>query len=139
MLPVNATVERVVDGDTIVVRIGGQRERVRLIGIDTPESAIPDAPAECFGPEASAFTAALLPEGTPVLLERDEEARDDYDRLLAYVHRAADGLFVNLALVTEGYAEVLTFPPNTAHTGDFVAAASTAQAADVGLWAACAG
>ncbi len=135
----NATVERVVDGDTIVVRIDGGRERVRLIGVDTPESVKPDTPAECFGAEASAFTAALLPEGTPVLLERDVEPRDDYDRLLAYVHRAEDALFVNLELVSAGYAHVLTFPPNVAHTDAFVAAARAARAAGAGLWGACEG
>ena len=133
----NAEVVRVVDGDTIVARIDGRDERVRLIGIDTPESVRPDTAAECFGAEASAFTASLLPEGTPVRLERDVEARDDYDRLLAYVHRAADGMFVNLEIVRAGYASVLTYPPNVAHSQEFVLAARDAEAASRGLWAAC--
>jgi micrococcal nuclease len=136
----NATVERVVDGDTIVVDIDGAgEERVRLIGVDTPESVKPDSPVECFGHEASAFTASLLPEGTRVRLERDVEARDDYGRLLAYVHREEDALFVNLELVEQGYAQPLTIPPNVAHAERFVAAAREAEAADRGLWASCAG
>ena len=64
----NATLVRVVDGDTIQVEVDGQRENVRLIGIDTPETKRPNTPVECFGPEASAFTPSLLPEGTPLLL-----------------------------------------------------------------------
>jgi micrococcal nuclease len=136
----NATVVRVVDGDTLVVDVDGAGdERVRLIGVDTPESVKPDSPVECFGHEASAFTASLLPEGTRVRLERDVEARDDYGRLLAYVHRAGDGLFVNLELVEQGYAQPLTIPPNVAYAERFVTAAREAEAADRGLWSACAG
>jgi hypothetical protein len=70
---------------------------------------------------------------------RDVEARDDYDRLLAYVYRADDGLFVNLEIVAQGYANLLTFPPNVAHVDDFVAAARAAEAADLGLWRTCSG
>jgi micrococcal nuclease len=140
----NATIDRVVDGDTVDVIIDGSTERVRLIGIDTPETVKPDSPVECFGPEASAYTKHLLPEGTPVRLERDAEARDDYGRLLAYVFVIGapgpdDDLFVNLEIVREGYAALLTFPPNVAHVDEFVEAARAAEAADLGLWAACAG
>ena len=138
-VPANAVVTRVVDGDTIVVEVDGRRETVRLIGIDTPETVKPDAPVECWGPEASSATATMLPEGTSVRLVRDVEARDDYGRLLAYVYRAADGAFVNLDLVRQGFATVLTFPPNTTHADDFVTAAEAAHAAQLGLWAACAG
>jgi micrococcal nuclease len=134
----NAIVDRVVDGDTVVVDIGGRREPVRLIGIDTPETVKPNSPVECFGPEASAATKALLPEGTPVRLVRDVEARDDYDRLLAYVYRAEDGMFVNLELVRSGFATLLTFPPNTAHVDDFTRAANDARASGLGLWSGCA-
>lgn len=135
----NGTVVHLVDGDTVDVDIGGTRERVRLIGIDTPETKKEGTPVECYGPEASAFTATLLPEGTPVYLERDVEPRDQYGRLLAYVYRADDGLFVNLAIMDGGYAEVLTIAPNTAHADEFVAAARAAEAAGVGLWGACTG
>ena len=135
--PGAATVVRTVDGDTIVVRIGGRDERVRLIGIDTPESVDPRRPVECFGKEAAARTAELLPAGTPVRLVGDVEPRDRYDRLLAYVYRASDGLFVNLALAEEGYASLATFPPNVAHVDDFRAATARAREDGLGLWSAC--
>lgn len=135
----NARVVRVVDGDTIEVDVDGRDERVRLIGIDTPESVKPESPVECFGPEASKYTESLLPEGTAIRLERDVEARDPFDRLLAYVYRVDDGLFVNLEIVRQGYAQPLTIPPNVAHADDFVDAARSAEADDVGLWAACTG
>jgi micrococcal nuclease len=132
-----AEVVRVVDGDTIVVRIAGADERVRLIGIDTPESVDPRSPVDCFGPEASRATADLLPPGTPVRLVRDVEARDRFDRLLAYVYKVDDGSFVNLTLAATGYADVATFPPNVAHTDELVAAVAEARAAGRGLWGAC--
>ncbi len=135
----NAEVVRVVDGDTIVVEAGGIEENVRLIGIDTPETVKPGTPVECFGKQASDRTKELLPEGTAVLLERDVEARDRYDRLLAYIHRAEDGLFVNLALVEDGYAQPATYPPNVAHTDEFVAAGREAREQDRGLWGECGG
>jgi micrococcal nuclease len=134
--PGDAVVERVVDGDTIDVDIGGHEERVRLIGIDTPETKDEDAPVQCYGPEASALTELLLPHGTAVRLERDVEARDDYGRLLAYVHRA-DGLFVNLELARQGAATVLSIRPNTAYAGVIAGAVDEARRAGRGLWGAC--
>ena len=138
-LVANAAVERVVDGDTIDVEIAGREERVRLIGIDTPETKRPDTPVECWGPEASERTASLLPRGTPVRLERDVVGRDDYGRLLAYVHRADDGLFVNDDLVRGGFAVPLTIEPNSTYAARFVESARAAEAADLGLWGACGG
>lgn len=138
VLTPNATLVRVVDGDTIDVRIDGTEERVRLIGIDTPETKKPDTPVECFGPEATAFTTSLLPEGIALHLERDVEARDAYGRLLAYAY-LADGTFVNLEIARQGYAQPLTIPPNVAHADEFVAAARAAEATDVGLWGGCSG
>ncbi len=135
--PGAAEVLRVVDGDTIVVRIGGLEESVRLLGIDTPESVDPRSPVECFGMEASQHTETLLPPGTEVRLVRDVEARDRYSRLLAYVYRADDGAFVNLQLVRDGFADVLTYPPNVAHADDFTTAAAQARDDGLGLWAAC--
>ncbi len=126
-----------VDGDTIVVRIAGAEEPVRLIGIDTPESVDPRSPVDCFGLEASEATKALLPPSTPVRLVRDVEARDRYDRLLAYVYRDDDGIFVNLHLAEQGFADVATFPPNVAHTDAFIAAVAAAREAGRGLWGAC--
>ncbi len=133
----NATVVRVVDGDTLVADVGGNEERVRFIGIDTPESVKPNSPVECFGEEASAHTKELLPVGTRVRLVLDVEERDRYGRLLAYVY-GADGSFVNLALARDGYAGLLTYPPNVAHVDDFRSAVAEARAAGRGLWSACA-
>jgi micrococcal nuclease len=134
----NAVVERTVDGDTIRVRTAaGRRERVRLIGIDTPETKDPRRPVQCFGEEASAYTARLLPPGTAVRLERDVELRDRYGRLLAYVYRARDGTFVNLVLAREGYARPLTIPPNVAHVDEVVSATRQAREEGRGLWNAC--
>ncbi|HET6772515.1 MAG TPA: thermonuclease family protein [Acidimicrobiales bacterium] len=134
-----ATVLRVVDGDTVVVALGEATETVRLIGIDTPESVARDRPDECFGAEASHRLAELLPPGTAVLLTRDVEPRDLYDRLLAYVHRPDDGLFVNAAQVAGGYAEAKDYPPNTTHRADFERAERAARRAGLGLWSACGG
>ncbi len=139
LLEANGTVVRVVDGDTVDIDVLGTRERVRLIGIDTPETKKENTPVQCYGPEASAFTESLLPTGTAVHLQRDVEARDVYGRLLAYVYRADDGLFVNLSIVDGGYARLLTIPPNVAHVDEFVAAARAARERGSGLWSGCAG
>ena len=91
-------------------------ERVRLLGVDTPETVKPDTPVECFGPEASARTKELLPPGTAVRVQRDTEARDRYDRLLVYLWRGDDGLFVNQTIVAGGFARTLSIEP-TPRTG----------------------
>lgn len=136
-----ATVAEVIDGDTIDVEIAGRTERIRLIGIDTPETKQPDRPVECYGPEASAFTTNLLAAGTPVRIERDIVGRDDYGRLLGYVHLVdAEGqptMFVNLEIIERGYATPLTIEPNDTFAAVFAAAARRAERADLGLWAAC--
>src|SRR3954467_6321127 len=88
-------VQRVVDGDTIVLAGG---ERVRYIGVDTPESVKPGTPVQCFAKAASHFNARLV-EGKRVRLRYDAEHQDRYGRTLAYVYREADGLFVNAELV----------------------------------------
>lgn len=140
--PGDATVVEVVDGDTIRVRVAGGgsgTESVRLIGIDTPETHGPGGLRECFGREATARTAELLSKDTAVRLVRDVEARDRYGRLLAYAYRKRDGLFVNLALAREGFAVVLTIPPNVAHTAELVDAAAAARRANRGLWDRCGG
>ncbi len=135
--PANATVVTVIDGDTLVAEIDGREEHVRLLGIDTPETVDPDGPVECFGAEASARLADLVPEGTPVQLVLDVEPRDRYDRLLAHVFRSADGLFVNLSLVTDGYADILVIEPNGAYSTTFAAAVEAARSSGLGLWGAC--
>lgn len=132
-----ATVVRVVDGDTVVVDLGGREESVRLVGIDTPESVARDRPDECYGVEAADRLRALLPAGTAVRLRRDVEPRDVYGRLLAYVERRTDGMFVNLAQVAEGYAEADHHPPNSAHRREFAEAERAARQAGRGLWSAC--
>ncbi len=138
-LRANAIMLRVVDGDTIDVTVGGHRERVRLIGIDTPETKKPNTPVQCFGPEATHFTTSLLPTDTPLHLERDVVARDDYGRMLAYVYVVADGTFVNMQIIRHGYARPLTIAPNVAHAGEFIEAARVADADKIGLWAKCSG
>ena len=131
---VDVEVRKVVDGDTLEVTGG---ERVRLIGVDTPETVAEDRPVGCFGKEASRFTASVVPPGTEVRLVGDAEQRDRFGRLLAYVYRRADGLFVNAELLRRGYAQLLTIPPNIAHTDEFAALARQAREGSQGLWAAC--
>ena len=133
------TVISVVDGDTVVVRIGRERVSVRLLGIDTPETKDPRKPVQCFGREASSHTAELLPKGTVLRLEHDREEYDAYGRLLAYVWRTADDLFVNLDLVAGGWADILSIAPNTLHAEEFRAARDAARAAPIGLWRTCGG
>lgn len=135
----NATVEYVIDGDTIDAMIDGTEERIRLIGIDTPETKRPNTPIECFGPEATAFTEQLLPVGTPIRIERDTVGRDDYGRLLGYVYRSDDGVFVNYEVLRQGYGQPLSIGPNTTFEELFVDAARAAEADNAGIWAACSG
>ena len=129
-------VVRVVDGDTVHVRLGDHIEKVRYIGVNTPEVHHPTKGEEPGGREAAAVNRALV-EGRRVRLELDVRSRDRYGRLLAYVYRARDGLFVNLALATDGYARPLTIPPNVAYADRFAAAATDAARTGRGLWRAC--
>jgi micrococcal nuclease len=129
-------VVRVVDGDTIRVSIGGREERVRYIGIDTPESVKPGTPVQCFAKKASAENERLV-AGRRVRIERDVEERDRYGRLLAYVYPAAGGPMVNEALVRGGYARTLTIPPDVRHAERFRRLADEARRAGRGLWRAC--
>lgn len=131
-----ADVVRVVDGDTIVVRLRGRVEKVRYIGMDTPESVKPGVPVQCYAERASAENARLV-AGRRVRLVVGAEPRDRYGRLLAYVYRVADGRFVNAALVTGGYARTLTIPPNDRFAPRFAALQREARHAGRGLWHAC--
>jgi micrococcal nuclease len=134
----SARLERVIDGDTIVARLDGREERVRYIGIDTPETVKPNTPVQCFGPQAHALNARLLGgSGAPLTLRFDRELRDRYGRLLAYVYRTRDGLFVNARLVAAGAARTLTISPNTADAAQLSALQHTARASGRGLWSAC--
>ena len=101
---------RVVDGDTVKIDYNGKATNVRLIGVDTPETVHPNKPVEAYGKEASNFTKNLL-LGESVYLRYDVDRRDKYGRLLAYLYRAPDGLFVNLEIVRQGYGHAYTqFP-----------------------------
>ena len=131
------TVVRVVDGDTVKVRLGSHTETIRLIGVNTPETKHPTKGVECWGPEASAHTHLMLPAGTEEFVVRDEEARDKYGRLLAYVTRVQDNLFVNLDLAAGGWADTLAIEPNTAYAEAFSNAVAIAQQQHLGLWAHC--
>ena len=130
-------IAHVIDGDTVDIDIKGRAERVRLIGVNTPETKHPTKLIECFGPEASAYLTQLLPKGTTVRIERDVEARDRYGRMLLYLYLGSNDLFINLDLVARGYGTPMSIEPNTFHRNDFVRAAAQAEAANVGLWKAC--
>jgi micrococcal nuclease len=128
-------VVHVADGDTITVRLdGGRTERVRYIGIDTPESVKPDTPVQCFGPRASAFNHRLV-ERRWVRLVFGVERRDIYGRLLAYVH--VGRRFVNASLVRRGLARSLTIPPNDRFAPLFRRLELRAARTGRGLWGAC--
>jgi micrococcal nuclease len=137
--PAEATVGRVVDGDTVIVRSGSRTLDVRLLGIDTPETVDPNRPVGCYGPEASAYTKHLL-TGRRVRLVYDRQLHDVYGRWLAYIYLerpARPDLFVNARLITAGYARTLSIPPNTAHAAELAALERTAALAGRGLWSAC--
>ncbi len=126
-------VERVVDGDTIIV---GGVGRVRLIGVDTPESVDPRRPVEFFGREASAFTKRLV-GGKRVRLEYDWERTDRYGRTLAYVH-LPDGTFLNAEIIRQGYGHAYTRFPFK-HLDRFRQFEREARQAGRGLWGATPG
>jgi micrococcal nuclease len=137
--PAEATVDRVVDGDTVIVRSGSRTLDVRLLGIDTPETVDPNRPVGCYGPEASAYTKHLL-TGRRVRLVYDRQLHDVYGRWLAYIYLERQGLpdlFVNARLITAGYARTLSIPPNTAHAAELATLERTAALAGRGLWSAC--
>lgn len=139
-----ATVTRVIDGDTIEVEIRGRTEGpgagdtavgysydVRLVGIDTPESVRPGTPVECFGKEAAAAAEALL-RGEQVRLVKDVENTDRYERLLRYVYIGDE--LANARLVVNGYAHAYTYPPNVRHSELFVSLQADARTYGRGLW-----
>jgi micrococcal nuclease len=129
-----AYVTRVVDGDTIEVRLDGDTEDVRYIGVDTPETVKPDAPVQCFGLRASRFNHRLV-EHRRVRLVFGIERRDVYGRLLAYVHLGRR--FVNAELLRRGLARTLTIPPNDRFAPLFARLERQAASTGRGLWGAC--
>lgn len=124
-------VARVVDGDTIEIEGG---ERVRYIGMNTPETVDPRRPVQCFGKEASNKNKELV-EGNNVHLEKDISERDQYGRLLRYVFLGDQ--FINLEMVKQGYAYADTFPPDVKYQEEFLTAQRAARAAKRGLWSEC--
>jgi micrococcal nuclease len=131
-------VVRYSDGDTIVVDMDGREERIRFIGIDTPETHKPGAPVQCYGPAAAAHTKNLISAaGGRVRLAADNLGtnRDRYDRLLRYVY-LPDGRFVNEINIREGYAFYYPYFPFSKKL-QFAAAQAEAQAANRGLWGNC--
>ncbi|GEN89454.1 thermonuclease family protein [Oceanobacillus sojae] len=128
------TIERVVDGDTVIVHLeDGTRERVRLLLIDTPESVKPDTEVQPFGEEASDFAKELMPEGEIVEMERGNPDRDDYDRMLAYIW--VDDENVNQILVKEGYARVaFIYEPNTKYLEELEEAQEKAKENEENIW-----
>ena len=129
-----AYVLRAVDGDSIEVLLDGEREDVRYIGIDTPETVKPDTPVQCFGPRAHRFNAQLVTHRR-VRLVFGVERRDVYGRLLAYVYLG--DRFVNAELARRGLARTLTIPPNDRFAGRFQRLQNAAARAGRGLWGAC--
>lgn len=128
-----ANVIRVIDGDTIEVVLNNKTEKVRLIGVDTPETVHPTIGEEPYGKAASNFTKSQL-EGKQITLEFDVQERDQYGRLLAYVW--LNGQLFNEILIREGYAQVSTFPPNVKYVERFTSAQQKAREAGRGLWGA---
>jgi micrococcal nuclease len=133
----DARVERVVDGDTLIATTGGRAVRVRLIGIDAPESVQPDAPVECYGRAASDVLERLLPAGTAVrAAHQDGGRRDRFGRDLWDVW-LPDGTFVQAELVRVGAAEARAYPPHTEHADRLDRAERAARDAAAGLWGSC--
>ncbi|AFR31316.1 thermonuclease family protein [Arthrobacter sp. Rue61a] len=127
-------VEKVVDGDTIRISCNGISTRVRLVGINAPESVKEDAPVECGGPEASTYLHSLL-DGQQVFLSADpvQGVRDKYDRLLAYVW-TTDGTLTNRTILEQGHAEATGYGKSFAYSEDFTAAADQARKSKAGIW-----
>ncbi len=131
-----ASVIKVIDGDTVILRLQGAIETVRLIGVDTPETVHPTKLVECFGPEASAFTHSVLKPETQVRVQRDVEARDRYQRLLVYLY-LIDGTFVNQELLQLGFARTMNIAPNTVFATNFASIETAARKNQIGLWLKC--
>lgn len=139
-----AYVMRVIDGDTVEVLTDGQIQKIRYIGIDTPETVDPRKPVQCFGREASLKNKELV-EGKEIKIEKDVSETDTFGRLLRYVYvgdpsPSTDGsgqVFVNEELVRQGYAHAATFPPDVKYQELFREAQKEAQSENRGLWSTC--
>lgn len=133
---VEATVTRVVDGDTFVVDIDGEEERLRLIGVDCPESVHPDESRNTeAGVIASEYSKEHIPAGELVYLEYGEDPRDDYDRLLAYMYMDKElSQMYNEQLLAAGMAKVMTIEPNDKYASLFSEIEMKARHDEVGIW-----
>lgn len=140
---IKVEVIRVVDGDTIEAKIGQVNEKIRLIGVDTPETKHPSKPVEYYGKEASNYTASKL-SGKTIYLELDVQTRDKYGRMLAYVWLSAPSQvndkeirekMFNAHLVLDGYAQLLTIPPAVKYVDYFTRYQREARDNNKGLWA----
>ena len=127
-----AAVVRVIDGDTIEVRIDTKLYKVRYIGMNTPETVDPRRPVQCFGQEASKKNKQLVSEKI-VELEKDVSETDRYGRLLRYVY--VNGVMMNAELVRLGYARATSYPPDVRHQDTFKKLEAEARNAGRGLWA----
>ena len=125
-----ARVVRVVDGDTIIVG----EDKVRLIGIDSPELETERLKGECYALEAKNKLRELV-ENKEIRLEKDVSEKDKYDRLLRYVYVGEDN--INEFLVREGFARLATYPPDTKYYGKLKEAERVAKENNTGLWKAC--
>ena len=134
-----AYVARVVDGDTVDVVIDGVKHSVRLLGVDTPETVDPRKSVQCFGKEASNEAKKIL-SGKTVILRKDVSDTDFYKRWLRFIYLPLDDgsyLFVNDYLIREGYAKVLTIPPDVKFSEQFLEAQREARLQKKGLWGRC--
>ena len=129
-------VDHFVDGDTIAVKMNGTVEKIRLIGVDTPETHKPNTPVQCYGPAAAAYTKSRI-GSQHIRLEADSLStnRDRYNRLLRYVY-LPDGTNLDQAIIENGYGFYYPYFPFTKST-QFAAAEKTAQDANKGLWGNC--
>jgi endonuclease YncB( thermonuclease family) len=135
----NAFVTKVVDGDTIEADLEGEIVRVRYLGADTPETVDPRKPVQCFGKRASDENKKLV-EGKSVLLTKDVSEVDKYNRLLRHVYVLGENgsvIFVNDYLIRNGFAKVLTIPPDVKFQEQFLEAQLQARQNKLGLWNEC--
>lgn len=133
---VEATVAYVHDGDTLFLNGPGGEQKVRLIGIDSPELADDDTAQECYGPEATAELRKLLPEGATVWTIHDRETHDQYGRELLYLF-TTDGTLVNRAMVVAGAAEAIRVGQNDRYWPELQDAELDAKTAGAGMWGVC--
>jgi micrococcal nuclease len=137
--PAEGRVVRVVDGDTVILRLDGDERRVRLLGVDAPESVTPERPVECYGPQAAAAARRLMPEGAAVAVATDptQGAEDRFGRLLAEVTVGDAAGTVNVALVRAGAAEVFRGDGRGRLQPALRAAEREARDARRGIWGSC--